>query len=95
MHWGMIATRPSNPAVAMASSALAQKLGSPTTWIWPAPSLRLDLRIGNDRVEGLPGVAGGQLAVASTAIRAIPEVRAAPAGIVTAPVFGAYRFPDR
>lgn len=37
----------------------------------------------------LPGVAGGQLAVAATAIRAIPAVRAAPPGVVTAPVFGA------
>jgi hypothetical protein len=57
------------------------------------PSLRLDLRIGNDGVEGLPGVGGGQLAVAMTAIRAIPDVRQAPAGVVIAPVFGAYRWP--
>ncbi|MBL7492321.1 hypothetical protein I6A60_29015 [Frankia sp. AgB1.9] len=57
------------------------------------PPLRLELRIGNDHLEGLPGVAGGQLAVATTAIRAIPEVRAAPPGVVTAPVFGAYRWP--
>ena len=58
-----------------------------------APPLRLELRIGNDRIEGLPGVAGGQLAVAATAIRAIPHVRAAPSGVVTAPVFGAYQWP--
>jgi hypothetical protein len=58
-----------------------------------APPLHLELRIGNDRLEGLPGVAGGQLAVATTAIRAIPEVRAALPGVVTAPVFGAYRWP--
>ncbi len=57
------------------------------------PPLRLDLRIGNDHVDGLPGVAGGQLAVAATAIRAIPNVRAAPPGVVTAPVFGAYQWP--
>lgn len=57
-----------------------------------APPLRLDLRIGNDRTDGLPGVAGGQLAVATTAIRAIREVRAAPPGVVTAPVFGAYQW---
>ena len=42
-----------------------------------APPLRLELRIGNDRIAGLPGVAGGQLAVAMTAIRADP--RRAPA----------------
>jgi hypothetical protein len=59
-----------------------------------APPLRLDLRVGNNPVEGLPGVAGGQLAVASTAVRAIPDVRAAPPGVVTAPVFGAYRWPE-
>jgi hypothetical protein len=58
-----------------------------------APQLRLELRIGNDRIEGLPGVAGGQLAVAATAIRAISEVRVAPPGVVTAPVFGAYQWP--
>jgi hypothetical protein len=58
-----------------------------------APTLRLDLRIENGSVNGLPGV-GGQLAVAMTAIRAIPDVLAAPAGVVTAPVFGAYRWPE-
>ncbi len=58
-----------------------------------APPLRLELRIGNDHLEGLPGVGGGQLAVAATAIRAIPEVRAAAPGIVTAAVFGAYQWP--
>ena len=57
-----------------------------------APLLRLELRISNDRIDGLPGVAGGQLAVATTAIRAIPDVLAAPAGVVTAPVFGAYQW---
>jgi hypothetical protein len=60
-----------------------------------APPLRLELRIGNDRLQGLPGTAGGQLAVAATAIRAIPDVRAAPPGVVTAPVFGAYQWPHQ
>jgi hypothetical protein len=59
-----------------------------------APPLRLELRIGNDRIPGLPGVAGGQLAVAATAVRSIPDVRSAPPGVVIAPVFGAYRWPD-
>jgi hypothetical protein len=57
------------------------------------PPLRLELRIGNDHVRGLPGVSGGQLAVATTALRAIPEVRSAAPGVVTAPVFGAYQWP--
>jgi hypothetical protein len=59
-----------------------------------APSLRLDLRVGNDEVDGLPGVGGGQLAVAMTAVRAIPDVRRAPAGVVNPTVFGAYRWPE-
>jgi hypothetical protein len=58
------------------------------------PPLRLELRIGNDRIADLPGVAGGQLAVAATAIRAVPAVRRAPPGVVTAPVFGAYQWPE-
>lgn len=57
-----------------------------------APPLRLELSIGNDPT-GIPGVAGGQLAVAMTAVRAIPYVLDAPPGIVTAAVFGAYRWP--
>ena len=60
-----------------------------------APPLRLEMRIGNDRIDELPGVTGGQLAVATTAIRAIPDVLAAPRGVVTAPVFGAYQWPRR
>jgi hypothetical protein len=58
-----------------------------------SPPLRLELRIGNDGIEGLPGVNGGQLAVAMTAIRAIPDVLAAPPGVVIPGVFGAYRWP--
>ena len=57
------------------------------------PPLRVELTIGNDPVD-LPGVAGGQLAVAMTAVRAIPYVLAAPPGVVIPPVFGAYRWPD-
>ncbi len=57
------------------------------------PNLRLELQIANDGVDGLPGVSGGQLAVAMTAVRAIPDVRRAPPGVVIAPVFGAYRWP--
>jgi hypothetical protein len=58
-----------------------------------APTLRLELTIDNQPVD-LEGVAGGQLAVAMTAVRAIPYVLAAPAGVVVPEVFGAYRWPD-
>ena len=36
----------------------------------------LDLTIGNDTVGELEGTSGGQLAVAMTAVRAIPDVLA-------------------
>ena len=58
-----------------------------------SPPVRLDLTIGNEALDDLPGTAGGQLAVAMTAVRAIPYVLASPSGVVTAPVFGAYRWP--
>ena len=55
------------------------------------PPIRVDLTIDN-RLDGeLAGTSGGQLAVAMTAVRALPDVLAAPPGVVTAPVFGAYR----
>jgi hypothetical protein len=57
-----------------------------------APSIRVDLTIDNEPTD-LPGVVGGQLAVAMTAVRAIPYVLAAPPGVVVAPVFGAYQWP--
>lgn len=59
-----------------------------------APPVRVDLTIGNDGVAGLPNTSGGQLAVAMTAIRAIPYVLAAPPGVVVPAVFGAYHWPD-
>lgn len=58
-----------------------------------APPLRVELTIGNDPID-LPGVAGGQLAVAMTAVRAIPYLLEAPPGVVIPAVFGAYRWPD-
>jgi 2,4-diaminopentanoate dehydrogenase len=57
-----------------------------------APPLRVELTIGNQPID-LPGVAGGQLAVAMTAVRAIPYVLKAPPGVVIPPVFGAYQWP--
>lgn len=58
-----------------------------------SPALEMDLKIENGKVDDLPGVSNGQLAVAMTAIRSIPYVRAAPAGVVIPSVFGAYRWP--
>lgn len=55
------------------------------------PALRMDLTIANEPVVGLEASAG-QLAVAMTAVRAIPDVMRAPPGVVIAPVFGAYRW---
>jgi hypothetical protein len=57
------------------------------------PPLRVELTIPNATVDELDGTSGGQLAVAMTAVRAIPDVLASPPGVVTAPVFGAYRWP--
>jgi hypothetical protein len=57
-----------------------------------SPPLRLDLTIGNEPVDGLEA-SGGQLAVAISAVRAIPDVMRAAPGVVIAPVFGAYRWP--
>jgi 2,4-diaminopentanoate dehydrogenase len=58
------------------------------------PAIQMDLDIGNGAVTGLPKVSEGQLAVAMTAVRAIDDVMAAPAGAVVSPkVFGAYRWP--
>jgi hypothetical protein len=58
-----------------------------------APDLRLDLTIGNGPLADLDGSSGGQLAVAMTAVRAIPDVLRSPPGVVIPPVFGAYRWP--
>ena len=59
-----------------------------------SPSLRLDLRVADDSLHGSDGTSGGQLAVAMTAIRAIPYVLQMPPGVVIPRVFGAYRWPD-
>ncbi len=59
-----------------------------------SPPIQVDLRMSNDPVPGLRGVAGGQLAVAMTAVRAIPDLRDAPPGVVIPHIFGAYRWPE-
>jgi 2,4-diaminopentanoate dehydrogenase len=57
-----------------------------------APRIRVDLVIDNDPVAKLESVSGGQLAVAMTAVRAIPYVRREPPGVVVPEIFGAYRW---
>jgi hypothetical protein len=57
------------------------------------PRLRLDLSVEHTRVPGLPGSIAGHLLVGMTALRALPYVRSAPVGVVTAPVFGAAQRP--
>jgi hypothetical protein len=59
------------------------------------PRLRLDLTIDRVPVPGLPSSVAGHLVVGMTALRALPYVREAPPGVVTAPVFGAARRPRR
>jgi hypothetical protein len=57
------------------------------------PNVRLDLTIENKPLEEGKETSGGQLAVAMTAVRAIPYVLEAPPGVVTPTIFGAYRWP--
>jgi hypothetical protein len=59
------------------------------------PRLRLDLAVEDVPVPGLPGTIAGHLLVGMTALRALPYVRQAPPGVVTAPVFGAALRPRR
>ena len=56
------------------------------------PNMSVELHIDTDPVAVFGGASGGHVAVAMTAIRAIPEVLAAPPGVVVPTVFGAYRF---
>ena len=57
-----------------------------------APRIRVDLEIDNDPIAELGSVSGGHLAVAMTAVRAIPDVLRAPPGVVVPEIFGAYRW---
>lgn len=57
-----------------------------------APNISTEVRIGNDALAEGRETSGGQLAVAMTAVRAIPYVLEASPGVVTPPVFGAYRW---
>jgi hypothetical protein len=58
-----------------------------------APDMRLDLTIENGTKAGYEGSSGGHLAVAMSAVRAIPYVLKAPAGVVIPEIFGAYKWP--
>jgi hypothetical protein len=54
------------------------------------PDMELELVIENGAYEGS---SGGHVAVAMTAVRAIPYVLKAPSGVVVPEIFGAYRWP--
>jgi hypothetical protein len=58
-----------------------------------APNITVDLRIDRAPIAELGNVSGGHLAVAMSAVRAIPYVRAAAPGVVVPQIFGAYRWP--
>ena len=58
------------------------------------PSMKLDLVIENGSPQDYEGSSGGHIAVAMTAVRAIPYVLRAPAGVVVPEMFGAYRWPE-
>ena len=58
-----------------------------------SPRLRLDFTVDHVPVPGLASSSTGHLMVGMTALRALPYVRQAPSGVVTAPVFGAARHP--
>ena len=57
-----------------------------------APSLTVDLRIDQQPISELGGTSGGILAVAMSAVRAIPYVLQAPPGVVVPEIFGAYHW---
>jgi hypothetical protein len=57
-----------------------------------APNMTLDFTVDIGGVPELGGASGGYVMVAMAAIRAIPDVMAAPPGVVFPKVFGAYRF---
>ena len=59
-----------------------------------SPAMTVDLQIDNVALDDLPDTTGGQLAVAMSGVRAIPDVLAAPPGVVTPRPFGAYRWRD-
>lgn len=59
------------------------------------PDMKLDLVIENGSPQDYEGSSGGHIAVAMTAVRAIPYVLKAPPGVVVPEIFGAYRWHAR
>jgi hypothetical protein len=57
-----------------------------------APDITVDLRIDRAPIPEFGDVSGGHLAVAMSAVRAIPDVLAAPPAVVVPQIFGAYQF---
>jgi hypothetical protein len=57
-----------------------------------APNITVDLRIDRAPIPEFGDVSGGHLAVAMSAVRAIPYVLASPPGVVVPQIFGAYQF---
>jgi len=58
-----------------------------------APNITVDLRIDRTPIPEFGDASGGHLAVAMSAVRAIPYVLASPAGVVVPQIFGAYQWP--
>ena len=58
-----------------------------------APDITVDLRIDRAPISDFGDVSGGHLAVAMSAVRAIPYVLASPPGVVMPQIFGAYQWP--
>ena len=57
------------------------------------PNMAVELRVDTDPVAEFGGVSGGYVAVAISAIRAIPYVLKSEPGVVIPEIFGAYRWP--
>jgi hypothetical protein len=58
------------------------------------PNMSLELRVDTDDVAEFGGLSGGYVAVAISAINAVPYVLESPPGVVVPEVFGAYRWPQ-
>jgi hypothetical protein len=57
------------------------------------PNIAAEVRVDTDPIAHFSNISGGFVAVGISALRAIPYVLKAPAGIVVPEVFGAYRWP--
>ena len=58
-----------------------------------APGITVDLHVDRAPIPDFGDVSGGHLAVAMSAVRAVPYVLAAAPGVVVPAIFGAYRWP--